>query len=71
VSLESRRGAVESFDADAGLGYIVDDRGDRWFFHCTTIADGSRSIDPGTAVGFAVGAGGPGCWEAFAVAPLG
>ncbi|MGH1490648.1 MAG: cold shock domain-containing protein [Acidimicrobiales bacterium] len=67
MSLLTRRGTVESFDVDVGIGHIVDDEGDRWMFHCTTIADGTRVIDPGATVGFEVAAGGPGRWEAFSV----
>ena len=63
-----RRGTVESFDADAGLGTIVAGEG-RWLFHCTAIADGSRTIDVGAEVGFRQSFGGPGRWEAFEVTP--
>ncbi len=61
------RGVVESFDDDRGLGWIVDDGGRRWLFHCTTIADGTRTIDAGTTVRFEVRSGGPGRLEAFSV----
>lgn len=71
MSLDTRRGTVETFDDAVGLGHIIDDRGVRWMFHCTTIADGSRTIEVGQAVGFEVDAGGPGRWEAFAVSPTG
>ena len=60
-------GVVEEFDADVGLGTIVDDEGRRWLFHCTVITDGSRTIDAGTRVRFDRVAGGPGRWEAVAV----
>lgn len=62
-------GVVEEFDADVGLGTILDDDGHRWPFHCTVIADGSRTIDVGTRVRFDRVSGGPGRWEAAAVAP--
>ena len=68
MSLGARTGVVADFDADVGLGHVVDDRGDRWQFHCTAIADGTRTIDVGVAVRFDVRSGGPGRWEAFAVA---
>lgn len=61
----TRSGVVESFDADAGLGRVADGSGRTWLFHCTTIADGTRIISPGTGVTFHVGPGGPGRWEAF------
>lgn len=67
MSLGTRTGVVADFDADVGLGHVVDDGGDRWQFHCTAIADGTRAIDVGTAVSFDVRSGGPGRWEAFAV----
>ena len=63
----NRSGRVESFDADTGLGHIVEDSGDRWLFHCTAIADGTRMIAANTSVSFVLGPGGPGRWEAFSV----
>lgn len=64
-----QRGSVVVYDADAGLGTVRNSAG-TWLFHCTTIADGSRSIDPGTAVGFEVRPGGPGRFEAFDITPI-
>lgn len=63
-------GRVAEFDDHTGLGRVDGDDGS-WAFHCTTIVDGSRTIDPDTAVSFRVGPGGPGRWEAFDVSPLG
>lgn len=64
-------GVVEDFDATAGLGTVAERRtGRTWMFHCTTISDGTRSIEPGTRVAFVVRAGGPGRWEAFDVTPI-
>ena len=63
-------GTVESYDADVGLGIVVGRDGRRLRFHCTAIADGSRMIEPGTAVGFAVGPQGLGEWEATSVVPI-
>ena len=65
-----RAGVVVAFDADVGLG-SVDSEGVEWLFHCTTIADGTRQITPGTPVRFEVRAGGPGRWEAFDVTAIG
>ena len=62
-----RRGTVADFDAEVGLGHVVDSDGERWLFHCTEVADGTRVIDAGAAVSFEVRPGGPGRWEAFAV----
>lgn len=65
-----RLGTVTGFDADAGLGEIEESTGERFAFHCTAITDGSRDIDEGRSVGFLVGPGGPGVWEAVSVVPL-
>lgn len=43
-------GAVESFDARRGDGAVVSDAGERLYFHCVAIKDGSRQIDVGTRV---------------------
>lgn len=60
---------MASYDVDAGLGVVQDLSGDDWMFHCTTIADGSRTIEAGLAVTFDVRPGGPGRFEAFDVTP--
>ena len=49
---------------DVGLGTVRDEDGREWPFHCTQIADGSRTIDVGAPVVFEVGPGAPGRWEA-------
>ena len=51
---ERSHGVVSEFDADRGLGVIVDARGNRYTFHCLEIADGSRTIEVGLDVGFEV-----------------
>ena len=61
-------GTVTDFDDHAGAGSITDQEGRRWSFHCTAIADGSRTIAPGTTVGFSV-VPGPNGLEAAAVTP--
>jgi cold shock CspA family protein len=65
----SRLGRVERFDAHAGLGVVVDEHGSAHPFHCTAIADGSRSIEPGTPVRFSVEPGRLGELEAVLVEP--
>jgi cold shock CspA family protein len=46
-------GIVVEFDEHVGLGVL--ESGDvRYPFHCTQIADGSRTIDVGSAVTFVV-----------------
>ena len=63
-------GTVAEFDEHRGVGLIEGSEGRRLFFHCTGIADGSRSIDVGTEVVFQVTAGHGGHWEATSVAKL-
>lgn len=46
------RGSVTAFDPDAGLGTVHGDDGIDYRFHCVEIADGTRTIDVGTAVEF-------------------
>ncbi len=64
-----RGGRVSAFDETVGLGTVTDDAGVELGFHCTQIADGSRSIAVGTAVRVAVVAGHRGRWEAARVRP--
>lgn len=63
-------GTVAEFDADVGLGRVATEDGSSWLFHCTAIADGSRTINVDTTVTFTVGPGGPGRWEAFSLRPV-
>ena len=62
-------GQVASFDSPRGYGVIAADDGTEVTFHCTAIADGSREIEPGTAVTFDLVASHLGRWEAAAVTP--
>lgn len=57
-------GTVATFEDPAGYGTVADDDGNEWFFHCTAIADGTRTIEVGTAVVFDVSPGRLGRWEA-------
>ena len=57
-------GSVASFDEHAGFGTVLGDDGRELFFHCTAIADGTRTIEVGTTVAFRVVAGHGGRWEA-------
>jgi cold shock CspA family protein len=63
------RGRVTAFDEHRGLGELAADHGTTYTFHCTAIADGTRTIEVGTAVEFGVVAGHLGRWEAAAVEP--
>jgi cold shock CspA family protein len=62
-------GVVAAFDDAAGLGHIEADDGVRYPFHCTQIADGTRTITVDTPVSFEVMAGHMGRWEATAITP--
>ncbi len=62
-------GTVTAFDEPGGWGEITGDDGTVRPFHCTAIADGSRSIEVGAKVRFALGAGRMGRWEACDIAP--
>jgi cold shock CspA family protein len=57
-------GVVTGFDAAVGLGVLRVGDGTELGFHCTQIADGTRSIAVGTAVRFTLRAGRGGRWEA-------
>jgi cold shock CspA family protein len=60
-------GVVVGFDEARGLGAV--ESGGRTFpFHCTQIADGTRTIEVGATVTFEVRPGHLGRWEAAAVA---
>jgi cold shock CspA family protein len=60
-------GRVRGFDEHRGLGEVEADDGDVYPFHCTRIADGSRSIPVGVVVTFDVVAGPLGRWEAVTI----
>ena len=65
-------GVVAAFDEPRGLGTVrADGGGEEIPFHCTAIADGTRTIAVGRAVRFWVVPGRLGRWEADAVAPVG
>ena len=63
-------GVVAEFDEHKGYGVVRSDEGIDYFFHCTQIADGSRTIAAGTAVSFEVAPGRLGRWEAAALTPV-
>ena len=60
-------GTVATFDEARGVGEITADDGTTYPFHCTQIADGTRTIQVGTAVSFEVTPGHLGHWEATAI----
>lgn len=64
-------GTVVEFDPAVGLGAVRAGRdGGLYPFHCTQIADGSRTVEVGAEVTFHVVAGRLGRWEAAGVAPV-
>lgn len=69
AAFTSRSGSVEAFDAHVGAGVVRDaSTGETWSFHCTRIADGSRTVPVGAVVAFRVEPGPVGL-EAVAVRP--
>jgi cold shock CspA family protein len=60
-------GRVAAYDSRRGLGTIERDDGDRFGFHCTAIADGTRDIPVGATVTFRVVPGHLGTWEAATI----
>jgi len=63
----SLTGRVSAFDDHVGAGTVTADDSDEWWpFHCTRIADGSRTIAVGTWVAFDVQPGPTGL-EAVAI----
>ena len=67
--MEQVRATVTSFDDPRGIGVVTTDDGRVLPFHCTAIADGSRTVAEGAAVLVDVGPGLPGRWEAVALRP--
>jgi cold shock CspA family protein len=63
------RGTVTSFDEHRGIGELRADDGATYGFHCTAIADGTRTIAVGAPVEFVVVPGHLGRWEAAAIEP--
>lgn len=64
-----RVGVVTAFDDPEGLGEVTDEAGSTFAFHCSAIADGSRTIQVGTTVRFVVVAGHVGLFEAAGLVP--
>jgi cold shock CspA family protein len=65
----TRRGVVASFDDHEGSGTVADAGSSAaWSFHCTRIADGSRTVAVGTVVTYRIEPG-PYGFEAVAIAP--
>ena len=66
------RGVVAEFDDHRGYGTVrAADDGRELFFHCTAIADGTRTIEVGAEVEFEVVPGRLGRWEAATLKGVG
>ena len=65
-----RQGTVAVFDDAAGVGEVEADDGTRYFFHCTQIADGTRTIAVGATVAFVLAPGHRGQYEARRITPV-
>lgn len=63
-------GTVVAFDDHAGWGTVREPDGAERYFHCTQIADGTRTIMVGTTVTFLLAPVGLGTWEATDLRPL-
>jgi cold shock CspA family protein len=63
-------GVIAEFDEPRGLGVIRGDDGVEVPFHCTAIADGSRTVETGRRVRFEVVPGLLGRWEARGIDKL-
>lgn len=66
----AQRGRVAEYDDHKGYGYLETGDGDRLFFHCTAIADGSRTIPEGVDVEYEAVTDPRGKPEAADVRPL-
>jgi hypothetical protein len=40
-------GLIESFDDRRGDGVLLSDEGEQFYFHCVSIVNGTRHIEPG------------------------
>jgi cold shock CspA family protein len=60
---------VAGFDDQRGWGRVRGDDGEELFFHCTAVADGSRTIVEGTVVDYQIVPGHLGRWEAWDLQP--
>lgn len=70
VALGAARGTVHVFDDPRGIGVVRGHDGTELGFHCTAIADGTRTIAEGTEVTFRVVPGRHGRWEATELRPV-
>ena len=64
------QGSVVAFDEHKGYGTVRADDGSEYFFHCTQIAGGGRTIAVGAEVRFEVVPGHLGRWEGMSLTPV-
>ena len=69
--METLAGRVVEFDERRGLGVIESVSGNRYAFHCTAIADGTRAIVVHAPVEFTLVPGPVGSFEAGAIRDTG
>jgi cold shock CspA family protein len=65
--MPARTGRVVAFDPRRGLGTVEGSDGEVLEFHCTQVADGTRSVPVDATVRYVVVPGSLGRWEAAAV----
>jgi cold shock CspA family protein len=65
--VQTLTGRVVAFDEQRGLGEIRTPAGERYRFHCTAIADGTRTIAADARVEFSLAPGPVGAFEAAAI----
>jgi cold shock CspA family protein len=63
-------GHVESFDDHRGDGMVRSDDGERFYFHCVEITNGSRHLDVGVRVTARRAVGHVGRDEAFEITEI-
>ncbi len=63
-------GTVTAFSDEDGLGQVTGEDGGVHPFHCTALADGTRTVEVGTAVSFQLVPAHHGRREARPVVPL-
>ena len=69
--MDTLEGRVVAFDERRGLGAVESSTGTRYDFHCTAIANGSRTIAGGARVEFTLVPGPVGRFEAGAIRAVG
>ena len=69
--METLTGRVVAFDERRGLGAVESAGGARYDFHCTAIADGTRTIAGDARVEFTLVPGPVGRFEAGAIRVVG